>query len=261
MQTVASPWQRQEALKLLRMLLYRALDRGAIARNPAARIEVQEVPRSKVRVLKPDELEAIVGAMPDRWGAFVLLGAYASLRWSELVAIRRDDVDLEARTVEVDEKLVEVRGEWMWGEPKTAESARTIHLPQVVVRPLAEHLLGFPPLRDQEDPLLEGLVFYGERGGPVRRHSFRKVWDRACRQAGVEGARPGWLRHSGASVAYAASRDLKAVAERLGHTSVRMVDSVCVRLYEETSRELADAIDTLVERASRVRDGTTTGRE
>jgi hypothetical protein len=50
------------------------------------------------------------------------------------------------------------------------------------------------------------------------------------------------------------------VAERLGHTSVRMVDAVYVRLCEETSRELADAIDMLVERASRVRDGTTTGR-
>jgi integrase len=35
-------------------------------------------------------------------------------------------------------------------------------------------------------------------------------------------------------VAYAATHDLKAVAERLGHTSVRMVDSVYVRLYEET---------------------------
>lgn len=175
MKAVTSPWQRQEVLKLLRMLLYRAMDRGSITRNPAARIEIQEVPRSKVRVLKPTELETIAVALPDRWRAFVLLGAYASLRWSELVAVRRDDIDLEARTVRVDEKLVEVRGEWVWGAPKTAESARTIHLPQVVIRPLAEHLLRFPPLRDEEDALLDGLVFHGERGGPVRRHSFRKA--------------------------------------------------------------------------------------
>ena len=130
-----------------------------------------------------------------------------------------------------------------------------------MILPLAEHLLRFPPLRDEEDALLDGLVFHGERGGPVRRHSFRKVWDRACQRVGIQGARPGWLRHSGASLAYAASHDLKAVAERLGHTSVRMVDGVYVRLYEETSRELADAIDVLVERASRARDGTTTGQE
>jgi hypothetical protein len=49
-----------------------------------------------------------------------------------------------------------------------------------------------------------------------------------------------------ASLAYAASRDMKAVAARLGHTSIRMMDSVYVELYEETGRELADAIDALV---------------
>jgi integrase len=57
-------------------------------------------------------------------------------------------------------------------------------------------------------------------------------------------------------LAYVASHDLKAVAERLGHTSVRMVDNVYVRLHEQTSRDLATAIDELVRRASRVHDGT-----
>jgi integrase len=74
----------------------------------------------------------------------------------------------------------------------------------------------------------------------------------------VEGVRPGWLRHTGASLAYAATHDLKGVAERLGHTSTRMVDTVYVRTYEGASRDLADAIDALVG-ASRDRDGTTTG--
>jgi integrase len=54
-----------------------------------------------------------------------------------------------------------------------------------------------------------------------------------------------WLGHTGASLAYAASGDMKAVAARLGHTSARMMDQVYVELYEETGRELADAIDAL----------------
>jgi integrase len=104
-------------------------------------------------------------------------------------------------------------------------------------------------------------VFYVDKGGPVRRHSFRNVSDRACLRAGLEGVRPRWVRHAGASLAYAASHDLKGVAQRLGHTFVRMVDAVYVRLYEEPSRDLAEAIDELVSRASRVRHGTTTGRD
>jgi integrase len=241
-----SPWQAAEALKLLRMLLNRAVDAEAIGRNPAARIAVPKAKRSKVRVLSPQELANVVEHLPERWRGFVVVGAYSSLRWSELVALRRDDIDVEARTLRVDEKVVEVRGGFAWGPPKTPESLRTVDLPEVAIRPLVEHLLRFPPLRDREDPRLEGLVFYGERGALVRRHVFRPVWDRACTAAGLEGIRPEWLRHTGASLAYAATRDMKAVAERLGHTSTRMMDTVYVEVYADASAKVADAIDRLV---------------
>ncbi len=248
-----SAWQAAEALKLVRMLLNRAMDAEAIGRNPAARITAPKVRRSSVRVLTPTELSAVVEHLPERWRAFVLLGAYSSVRWSELVAVKRDDVDVEGRTLRVDEKLVEVRGRFEWGPPKTPESARVIDLPEVAIRPLAEHLLRFPPLRDMSDPRLEGLVFYGERSGPVRRHVFRPDWDRGCKAAGIEGVRPEWLRHTGASLAYAATGDMKAVAQRLGHTSTRMVDTIYVEVYAETSAKVADAIDRLVKESTESR--------
>jgi len=225
----------------------------AVKRNVAARIELPETRRTPIRILSPGQLEAVISALPPRYRAFVGLGAYASLRWSELVAIKRDDLDLEARTVRVDGRLAEIAGAWSWGSPKTAGSERTIDLPKVVIAPLAEHLLAFPPLRDQEDPQLEGLVFYGERGNPIRRHVFRKVWASATRVAGIEGVRVEWLRHSGASLAYAATKDIKATSTRLGHSSTKMVDAVYLKLYDEVGRQVADAIDELV-RASLARE-------
>jgi integrase len=123
-------------------------------------------------------------------------------------------------------------------------------LPEVVIPPLAEHLLRFPPLRGTTDPRLEGLVFYGEHRGLVRRHVFRSVWERACGAVGIEGVRPEWLRHTGASLAYAATWDMKAVAQRLGHTSTRMMDTVYVELYADASANVAEAIDELVKRST-----------
>jgi integrase len=87
--------------------------------------------------------------------------------------------------------------------------------------------------------------------GPVRRHVFRPVWDRACRAVGLKGIRPEWLRHTGGSLAYAASRDMKAVASRLGHTSTRMMDTIYVEVCSEVSRQLVDAIDDLVRESTR----------
>jgi hypothetical protein len=58
-----------EALKLLRMLLNRAVGAEAIGRNPAPRIPAPEAKRSRVRVLTPQELANIVEQLPERWRA------------------------------------------------------------------------------------------------------------------------------------------------------------------------------------------------
>jgi hypothetical protein len=47
-------------------------------------------------------------------------------------------------------------------------------------------------------------------------------------------------------LAYAASHDLKALANRLGHTSTRMLDTTYLAVYDDAGRELADAIDDLI---------------
>jgi integrase len=253
---VESPWQGAETLKFLRMILYRAIDDNErIKSNPAARVEAPRTKRQKVRVLKPEEIAAVVGKLPEQWRAFVLLAAYGSLRWSELVAIKRDDLDLSwspvpntnpvehtGRTVRIDEACIELNGHFEWGPTKTAGSDRTVALPGLVVSALAAHLLRFPPTDD-------GLVFYGETKGPIRRKTFRPIWIKALKDAEIaEHVRVGWLRHSGASLAYDATKDILATAQRLGHTSTRMVDSTYVEVYAEVSRQVADAID---ERATR----------
>jgi hypothetical protein len=82
-----------------------------------------------------------------------------------LVARKRDDLDVEARTLRVDEKVVEVRGRFERGSPKTVESERTVDLPVVVISPLAEQSLRFPPLRARPTHGSRAWSFYGEHAG------------------------------------------------------------------------------------------------
>lgn len=245
----SSPWQAAEALKLTRRLLNAALDDERVSRNVAARIPMPQGDRKPITILRPEQLHAVVAELPERYRALALLGAYSSLRWSELVAVKKDDLDIEHRTVRVDERATEVGGgggPFAWGRPKTAGSRRVVDLPRLVVRPLAEHLLKFPPLRSDEEHL-DGLVFHSPEGGLIRRHLFRRVWSQASITAGVPTIRLEHLRHTGASLAYAATKDMKAIAARLGHTSTRMIDTVYVELYTDAGRNLAAAIDSLVE--------------
>lgn len=189
----------------------------------------------------PEEvILAGVGACTAMTAAF-----YAALNDIPIKSYRIDMKGYDAITVRVSRTLGEVQGQWVWGTPKTKSSARTVDLPEFIVRPLAEHLLRYPPLIGQTDPRYEGLIFSGERGGPIRRHVFHAAWAKACDAAGLKGVRVEWLRHTGASLAYLATLDLKAVSHRLGHTSVRMADQVYVNLYDETGRSMAQAISDL----------------
>jgi integrase len=231
MNATKSPWQGNEALKLTRRLLYFAVDDGILTRNVAARIEPRRVQREGIEILEPDELARVVDAIGEEWRAFVLLDALGALRWSELIGLRRKDLDLETRTVTIDQRITEVAGRFHVGQPKTEGSARTSDLPTAVVKPLAAYLLAHPQGSG-------GLIFH-RNGQPIARKYFGRVWSRALRAAGLDKrVRVGWLRHSGASLAYAATHDLKATAERLGHTSTRMVDTVYLKFYQDADRRV-----------------------
>jgi integrase len=209
-------------------------------------VKPRRVQRKEIQILEPHELDRVLDAVGEEWRAFVLLDALGALRWSELVGVRRQDIDLEARTITVSQKITEVAGEFHVGYPKNEGGERTVDLPTAIVKPLAEYLLSHPSGPD-------GLVFH-RNGRPIARKYFGRVWARALENAKIDKhVRVRWLRHSGASLAYAATHDLKATAERLGHTSTRMVDTVYLKLYQDADRKVADAIDGLF-RASVARE-------
>jgi integrase len=145
---------------------------GAIVRNPATRVLTPKIKQQRPWVLTMEEVDALVEAIPDRYQALVLLAAYGSLRWSELVALRIDRLSLPRHRVWVEEKIVE-SGHLIRGEPKTKRSRLWVAVPDFVALALAEHVNKYPPGSN-------GLVFTAPKGGPIRRPPF----------TGVSGPRP-----------------------------------------------------------------------
>jgi integrase len=103
--------------KVLRAILGRAVKAGKIATNPAGSVSVPARARTEPRTLSGEELDALVDAMPERYRAFVLVAAYSSLRWSELVALRADRCDLVRDVIRVEEKITEA-GHLIHGAPR-----------------------------------------------------------------------------------------------------------------------------------------------
>ena len=92
---------------------------------------------------------------PDRLAADAPVG---SLRWGEL-ALRRTDVDLDARLVRVSRQLTEARGAPLaFGTPRTDAGKRIVAIPEVLIPELRWHLARFAAEGD------EGLLFTSPGG-------------------------------------------------------------------------------------------------
>ncbi len=84
-----------KAYRLLRTICETAVSDEMIARNPC-NLKGAAVEHSPERpVLSVAEVEALVGAIDERFAALVLLGAWCGLRLGEALALAREDVDLE----------------------------------------------------------------------------------------------------------------------------------------------------------------------
>jgi len=81
------------------------------------------------------------GERDIRFRARVLLAAFASLRWGEVTALRRCDIDLAAGTVRVRAAFTERSdGQMILGLPKSHAGLRAVSIPAAILPDLAVHL-------------------------------------------------------------------------------------------------------------------------
>ena len=158
------------------------------------------------------------GTHNRRFRAFVLLATFASLRWGEITALTRTDLDLDAGTVRIKAAYVErSTGELVIGPPKSKAGRRVVGIPQAIIPALREHLQTFV------QPGPGALVFAGIKGGQMRRSGFNKLagWAEAVRALGLPGLHFHDLRHTGNMIAAESGAGLKDLMARMGHDNVR----------------------------------------
>jgi integrase len=122
-----SPSTIRKAVFALRQCLDAAIADNRLAINPAISVPLPSEPLKPPRFLSQSEVEQLVDAMPDKYKAMVLVGAYAGLRWGEAAGLTRASIDVLRSRITVASTAVEVRGFVTLGhEPKTSRSKRTV---------------------------------------------------------------------------------------------------------------------------------------
>ena len=148
-----------------------AVDDGVIASNPCKAASVR-LPKRDVRRIEPwtvEQVQAVIGALPDRYRATAVVAAGSGLRQGEVFGLRVIDVDFLRRRLRVEQQVKIVRSRVEVDRPKNGK-VRTVPLPDAVAEALSEHLRRYPPRDD-------GLVFTSREHKPINRNHFnRYVW-------------------------------------------------------------------------------------
>jgi integrase len=213
----ASPASVVKAYRLMKAIMSTAVDDGIVQRNPC-RVRGAGQDQSPERpVLSVGEVVALVEVMPERYRALVLLAAFGSLRWGELAALRRCDIDVEQGTVRVVRSLTELAGGGrMFGAPKSAAGKRVVVVPAVIRPALVRHIATFSASQP------DALVFTSPTGAPLRDGNFRRrVWRPTLVKAGLSGTHFHDLRHTGNTLTATAGASLRELMDRMGHSSPR----------------------------------------
>ncbi len=216
-----------KAYRLLRSILNDAVEDGLLARNPCT-IRGAGVERSPERpVASIAEVYGLADAIEDRYRLMVLLATFCGLRLGELLALRRDRVDLLHRRVIVSEQGQELSdGTRHYGPPKTAAGVRTVALPPHLLEEVEKHL------QDWVGPRGTDLLSTGPKAPELYRATFNAGWNRARRACGMTEFHFHDLRHTGNTLAAGTSASTKELMARMGHASAR-----AALIYQHASEE------------------------
>ncbi|MEO7423360.1 MAG: tyrosine-type recombinase/integrase [Ornithinibacter sp.] len=267
-----TPTARAHAYAVLTAVMGQALEDELITRTPCrvksgGRAKVQREPE----VLTLAELLALAEAMPEHQRALTLLCGLCGLRFGEAVALRRRDLDLDRRLVQVTRTATRDGRRKTTGAPKTAAGSRTVAMPQLVADAVRTHIAGQPvtgrdalvfPGRDGE--LLSHSSLYGlparveHRNGRVYR---KEAFGFTRARGAIDKPGLNWhdLRRTAATLGAQAGATVREMQNRLGHATPAMA-----LYYQGATAErdlaIADRLQETIDKAGAGRNAATVAR-
>lgn len=219
-----------------------------LARNPVDAVRPPRPEKREMQVLDPEGVQRLLeAARHRRLYVAILLAVTTGMRRGEILALRWEDVDLEAGLIRVRQTLVQTKDGLQFTDPKTDHSRRVIRVGPAVVQALRRQRAQQAQEKLRLGPAYQdhGLVVARTDGQPYSPGEFSRTFTDLVRQAGFPHLRFHDLRHTHATLLLRAGTPIKAVAERLGHASAAFtLDTYGYSLpdMQETAARVADEL-------------------
>jgi integrase len=216
-----------------------------IVKNATKLQRAPKVADDEVEIV-PD-IPALMTALQGwRHGTVAMVALFTGMRLGEVLALRWDKIDLDAKVIKVREALEQTKQFGIrFKTPKSKAGRRDITLPDILVEALRDHRKAQLELRMQLGAGRlpdDALLFATLEGKPWAPNLLSTLWLNFARRIGVKVTFHA-LRHTHASQLIDRGVDIVTISKRLGHAKPDITLRTYAHMFRKDDSRAAAAIN------------------
>ena len=199
--------------------------------NPVTGVRMpNNLPQKRREIPTSEELKIITAHSTD-FDLLPFFILYTGCRKSEALAIRRDDVDFDNKTIHICNHVIHDGNQPVF-EPvlKTESAGRFIILLDRLAAVLPQNFSGFL------------FSMNGDGKEPLTKRAFDKRWESYCKRYNLN-ITAHQLRHGYATMLFEAGIDVKDAQELMGHSDINLTRQIYTHIRNERKIETAKKLN------------------
>lgn len=219
-----------------------AIMSGMLATNPCTVVKLPKIKKPKIVILTPAQIQILLDASMYYGLDFKVcceLALYMGLRRSEILGLKKSDIDLDKKLLYVRHTRHEIDGKTIIQSTKTEESQRTLVIPNIVLTDILDLIAQHKAY--ETDYLI--LV----KGKPMRPDYTKETLQRLRKKANLPDITLHGLRHTCASMLNSSGAfDLAEISHYLGHSNITTTLGVYTHIFGDaykSAQRISDFFD------------------
>lgn len=208
-------------VKKERAMLYQILN-SAVANDIIQKNPVLYVPKMKANgpviekdSFTEDEVKLLFDKLPDTFfGNMIRLMLATGIREQELLALEPRHLDIDNKTIRIEQAIKDINGHVEIGLPKTRDSIRTVNVPDFII----------PVMIKLKQTNFKYISQRLPDKGPCTKNYFRKKFKELMNEVGVRELTPHCCRHTYVSQMQASGVSLDTIRSLVGHSDIDITE-------------------------------------